>query len=553
MSVKQLLPVASLAVLLGLSCPLTVRAQHSGHEGHSGGEVLGQVSFPVSGAEQVQRQFNRAVALLHSFEYDRSEQAFADILKSEPRCAMAYWGIAMSLYHELWAPPSPDELKRGWAAVEKARSIGAPTERERAWIEAIGAFYRGWDKLDHRTRAQAYEKAMEQLYRGHPQDQEAAVFYALALNATALVTVPMDKTYAKQKQAAEILNRVLRENPRHPGVTHYLIHSYDYPALASMALPAARSYAKIAPASAHALHMPSHIFTRLGLWVESIQSNLASAAAAHEHSKASGMAGTWDEELHAMDYLTYAYLQSAQDVEAERTLQTLRGIQKVWPENFKCAYAFAAIPARVALERHRWSEAAGLELHPAGFPWTRFPNSEAIIHFARAVGAARSGDRASTAREVQALTEIEKKVRKVQSDYDWASQVEIQRRAAEGCLAWAEHKQGEAVRILRSAAELEDSTEKHPVTPGAVVPARELLGDLLLESGHYADSLREYELVLRDAPNRFRSLYGCGRSAELSGDRSTARKYYVRLLEICKQSDGARPELDQARAFVGKK
>ncbi len=273
----------------------------------------------------------------------------------------------MSLYHQLWAPPSPDELQRGWAAVEKARSIAAPTERERAWIEAIGAFYRDWDKLDHRTRAQAYEKAMEQLYREHPQEQEAAVFYALALNGTALVTVPMDKTYARQKKAAEILNRILRENPRHPGIAHYLIHSYDYPALASLALPAARSYAKIAPASAHALHMPSHIFTRLGLWAESIQSNLASAAAAREHSKASGMAGTWDEELHAMDYLAYAYLQGARDREADSTLEALRGIQKVWPENFKCAYSFAAVPARVALERGRWSEAARLQVQPGWF------------------------------------------------------------------------------------------------------------------------------------------------------------------------------------------
>ena len=542
-----------LVVVFVHCCALAAEAQHGGHEEHSGAETLGKVSFPVSCRPDVQQQFNRAVALLHSFEYDRSEQAFADIRKSDPNCAMAYWGIAMSLYHQLWAPPSADDLKRGWAAVEKARAIGARTDRERGWIDAIAAFYRDSDKLDHRTRAQAYEKAMEQLYRAHPEDQEASIFYALALNGTALVTVPMDKTYAKQKRAADILNRVLRENPRHPGVAHYLIHSYDYPALASLALPAARSYAKIAPSSAHALHMPSHIFTRLGLWQESIQSNLASAAAGREHAKALGLSGSWDEELHAMDYLTYAYLQGAQDGQAEKTLAALRGIQKVWPENFKCAYAFAAVPARVALERRRWSDAARLELYPTGFPWKRFLFGEAIIHFARALGAARTGDTAAAAREVQTLADTEKKLKEVQSDYDWASQVEIQRRAAEGCLAWAEHKEAEALQMLRSAAELEDSTEKHPVTPGAVVPARELLAELLLESGRYADSRREFEAVLRDAPNRFRSVFGSARSAELSGDRPTAEKYYTKLLEICGHADGSRPELDQARAFVGKK
>ncbi len=549
MSLRQLVTLAFVA----LCCSGPAQAQHSGHEGHSGAEALGQVDFRVSCGAQAQKQFNRAVALLHSFEYDRSEQAFAEILKSEPKCAMAYWGIAMSLYHQLWAPPSPDELKKGWAAVEKARTIGAGTQRERDWIEAIRAFYRDWDKSDHRARAQAYEEAMRKLYKGRPEDQEAAVFYALALNATALATIPMDKTYTRQKEAAEILNTVLRQNPQHPGVTHYLIHSYDYPALASLALPAARTYAKIAPASAHALHMPSHIFTRLGLWQESIESNLASAAAARDHAKASGIAGTWDEELHAMDYLTYAYLQGGQDRQAERTLEKVRQIQKAWPENFKVAYAFAAIPARVAVERRRWAEAARLELHPAGLPWSRFPYAEAIVHFARALGAARTGDHGSAAREVQTLADIEKRVRKFQSDYDWASQVEIQRRAAEGWLAWAEHRNEEAIQALRSAADLEDSTEKHPVTPGPIVPARELLGELLLESGRYTDSLREFEAVLRDSPNRFRSLYGSARSAELAGDRATAGKQYARLLETCGQADASCPELEQARGFVGKK
>src|SRR6185295_15920266 len=322
---------------------------------------------------------------------------------------------------------------------------------------------------------------MEQVYKRYPRDLEAGVFYALALNASALAATPMDKNYAKQKQAAVILNRVLRLQPNHPGVTHYLIHSYDYPALAHLALAAARSYAKIAPSSAHALHMPSHIFTRLGLWSEDIAMNIRSSNAAKDYGRRNHLAGAWDEQLHAMDYLAYAYLQAARDREARSVLDELKSIRKVDPETFKCAYSFAAIPARWALERRDWKEASDLKIEPADFPWQRFQWAEAITHFARAIGAARSGDSNRASVEVEKLTEIHKQLAGAKDNYDWATQVEIQRRAAAAWLAKASGKSQDALELMRSAADLEDSTEKHPVTPGAVLPARELLGDLLLE------------------------------------------------------------------------
>src|SRR5262249_55792908 len=298
----------------------------------------------------------------------------------------------MSNYHPLWAPPNPAESKRGLAATEKAKATGAKTDRERDYIAAIEAFYKDSDKLAHRARAIAYEKAMEQVYRRYPQDREAAIFYALSLLGTALST---DKSFAKQKQAAEILNRVLPAEPEHPGVAHYLIHSFDYPQLAQLALPAARSYAKIAPSSPHALHMPTHIFTRLGLWQESIQSNIASAAAAKNHVAKTHPGAASFDQLHAMDYLTYAYLQGAEDPKAKSVFDELSQISKLDLENFAAAYAFAAIPARYTLERRRWAEAAKLSPRPRAFPWKGFPYAEAIIYFARAVGAARSGDTAA--------------------------------------------------------------------------------------------------------------------------------------------------------------
>lgn len=538
-----------LAILSICVSVTTLYAQHGGHR-HEPSE-LGRVNFTVSCTLQAQKKFNRAVAWLHSFEYEEAEKAFSEVAAADPRCGMAHWGIAMSNYHPLWAPPTAAELKRGWEAIEKAKLAGARTQRERDYIAAMEAFYKDADKVDHRTRAFAYHDAMKRLYETHRTDQEAAVFYALTLIATG--TMSNDKTYVREKEAAQILNRVLARQPQHPGVAHYLIHSYDYPALAQLALPAARSYAKIAPASAHAQHMPSHIFVRMGLWQEAIRSNRDAEASAKAFARRHQMAGAWDEQLHAMDYLAYAYLQSAQDKLAWGVLDELNKIQTVEPKTFKVAYAFAAIPARYALERRRWDEAAKLAL-PANtvemFPWTKFPWAEAHIHFARAIGFARNGDAKSAREEVEKLGALQEALVLVKGDYDWAKQVEIEKQIGAAWLAFAEGKHEEALKIMRAVADLDDKTDKHPVTPGSILPAREQLGELLLELKQPSAALVEFETSLRTAPERFNGLYGAARAATLAADHKKARTYYEKLLALTRQADTPRPEIAEAKAFL---
>ncbi len=535
------------ATLLGLLCATAVKAQ----EAHQHQHELGKVNFTISCSVSAQKQFNRAVAWLHSFEYEEAEKAFTQVSFTDQKCGMGYWGVAMSNYHPIWAPPTVEELKKGWTAIEKARSVGARTARERDYIAAIEVYYKDADKLDHRARAFAYREAMERLYRRYPKDREAAVFYALTLIATGMMA--NDKSYTNEKKAAEILKRVLDAEPEHPGVAHYLIHGYDFPPLAALALPAARSYAKIAPASAHAQHMPSHIFTRLGLWQEAIQSNLDAVSSAKAYAIRNHLVGAWDEQLHAMDYLAYAYLQSGQDKQARRVVDELNRIQRAEPENFKVAYAFSAIPARYALERRRWSEATSLTLSPAGFPWRRFPWAEAHLHFARALGAARGGDVASARQEVEKLTAIRQALTEIKGDYDWAKQVEIHRRAAAAWLALTEGKREEALQLMHAAAELDDSTDKHPVTPGSLIPAREQLADLLLELNQPAEALKEFETSLRNAPNRFNGVYGAAKAALALGDQRKAKTYYSQLVKLCPQADDDRPELEQAKESLSRK
>jgi tetratricopeptide (TPR) repeat protein len=539
------------AALLTVLAVVPGAAQEEHHH-HSSDEKIGKVHFSTSCSKQAQAEFNRAVAWLHSFEYGESERAFREIANSDSQCAMAHWGVAMSLYHQLWAPPTAAELVKGAAAVKEAKQIGAKTKREQDYINAIATFFEESQQLDHRTRAARYERAMQQVYQRYPRDRDAAVFYALALNASALAAAPMDKTYAKQKKAAILLNRVLRLEPEHPGVTHYLIHSYDYPELASYALAAARSYSRIAPSSAHALHMPSHIFTRLGLWDEDVESNIRSEKAAKEYARQNHLDGVWDEQLHAMDYLAYAYLQQARDSEAQKVLDELRAIRKTEPETFKCAYSFAAIPARITLERRNWAEAAELKVEPVDFPWKSFPWAQALIHFARAIGAARSNNPTQARNEVDKLAAIHKQLAGSKDGYDWATQVEIQRQVADAWLTNAEGKSVEALEKLRAAADLEDSTDKHPVTPGAVLPARELLGDLYIELNQAAKALTEYERSLADSPNRLNSLFGAGRAAELAGNRLKSGQYYTKLIKICERGDNRRKELAHARQFLSK-
>jgi tetratricopeptide (TPR) repeat protein len=546
---RRILPIVVALSMLFTSVP----AQETHPHQHDPSEKLGVVNFKTSCKPEAQKKFNRAVAWLHSFEYEEAEQAFTEVTVTDPQCGMGYWGIAMSNYHPLWAPPTPPQLKKGWSAVEKAQTISAKTKREQAYIAAIETFYKDFDTVDHRSRAFAYSDAMRSLYQLYPSDDEAGVFYSLTLIATGMMS--QDKTYTREKQAAEILNRILTREPQHPGVAHYLIHSYDYPALAQLALPAARSYAKIAPASAHAQHMPSHIFTRLGLWQEDIRSNLDAHAAAKAFAVRNRMSGAWDEQLHAMDYLAYAYLQCAQDKHALDVLTELRQIQKVEPQTFKAAYSYTAIPARYALERRQWREAAKLAL-PADefkdFPWQQFPWAVAHIHFARAIGAAHIGDIAAARKEIDELTAIREKLVAVKGDYDWAKQIEIQNLIASTWLRYAEHNYEESLRLARSAADLDDATDKHPVTPGAILPAREQLGELLLDLKQPADALREFETSFHNTPNRFNGLYGAARAARLAGNEHSARIYFGKLLELARNSDTPRPEIDEAKEFLAK-
>jgi tetratricopeptide (TPR) repeat protein len=503
------------------------------------GEQLGQVQFTTSCQPAVQAQFNRAVALLHSFSFDTSAKAFEEVAQQDPNCAMAYWGVAMTwLGNPFGWPPSPKALQEGRAAVERAKAIGGKTPREQAYIAAVEAFYKDADKIDHRTRALSYERMLEYLHTTYPDDHEAAIFYALALNATA---VPTDKTYANQLKAAAILEDIFNEQPNHPGVAHYLIHSYDYPSIAEKGLPAARRYADIAPAAPHALHMPSHIFTRRGFWQESIDSNRASAAAAKNQF----------DQLHAMDYLAYAHLQLGQDAAAKRVLEDMNAIEKVTFEHFVTAYAMAAIPSRYALERRQWAEASALTLPKADFSWNRFPQAEAVLVYARALGAARSGNVEAARKDIERLQTLREALATAKLSY-WVEQVDIQHQVATAWVMWAQGQREEALQTMRAAADREDATEKHPVTPGPIVPARELLGEMLLAANQPQLALQAFEASMQIEPNRFWGLYGAAQAAELAGDRAKAKTYYAQLIALGERADSERPALVQAKAVVGR-
>ena len=485
------------AVLTALVLVHPLYAQHEHHEHSADPGNLGHVHFVTSCNAAAQGDFARGVALLHSFWYSEAENSFRKAAaEDDPTCGMAWWGVAMANYHPVWAAPTPDELKTGTEAAAKAKEVGARTDRERAYIDAINTFYSGTG--DHAARAAAYESAMEKVAAAYPKDDEASIFYALSILGTAS---PNDKTYAKQKKAAVILNRILPNEREHPGVAHYIIHSFDYPELASLALPAARAYAKIAPASPHALHMPSHIFTRLGLWDESIASNIAAMDKAHAYVTAHDPAMSSFDELHAIDYLVYAFLQEGRNDEAKTLVDRAAAVTKLDNPNFAAAYAISAVPARYAVERRQWAEAAALTV-PKNISFEKFPYAEANIQFARALGGARSGD-LTTARDALARLDT---LHAALTGY-WADQVEIQRLGATAWLAHAEKKDDDALNLARQAADLESRTEKHPVTPGAIIPARELLAEMLLELRRPSDALAEIDRDLATAPNRKNALW----------------------------------------------
>ena len=467
-------------------------------------ERLGEVSFPVSCKPAVQQEFNRAVALLHSFAYAASQGAFRSVMDHDPQCAMAHWGIAMTYFHQLWEPPiSPVYNSAAQREIRQGLSIGAGTERERNFLHAAGLIFQDAASVPYHTRALKYEQAMGDLASDNSQDVEAQVFYALALLANAS---PADRTHGKQKQAVDLLEPLFRSHRQHPGIAHYLIHACDNAELASRGLPSARVYSKIAPSAPHALHMPSHIFTRLGLWEDSIASNTAARDAARR-------LGDTGEELHAMDYLVYAYLQTGRDADAAEVIQQLKAMQKLDTGDFKIGYAATAMPIRYLVERHQWTDAA-LIISPAVAP----PHVSAIAVWARALGLARSGRAAETHRLIDGLQRIEHQLDASGNGY-WAIQVRIMKREVMAWSARTEGKDDEAVVLMREAAHEEDSIEKLPVTPGPIIPAREQLGDLLLEQGHLDLASKEFQTALASAPGRRGALHGLAEVANRSRQR----------------------------------
>lgn len=508
---------------------------------------FGIVNFDIDGSEKVKIDFNTAVELLHSFEYDESEKAFAKIIDETPGCTMAYWGVAMCNFHPLWEPPTEEQLNKGSNAIAIANSIQQRSKRESAYINAVAAYYKDWNKTDPHTRCEHFEKAMGKLHNQYPGDQEATIFYALALDASA---DPTDKAYTHQIKAGALLTGLYASAPNHPGITHYIIHTYDYPGIANLALAAARRYAEVAPSSAHALHMPSHIFTRLGLWDESIQSNTRSIQAAQCYAQLTGIKGHWDEELHGLDYLIYAYLQKGDNRAAGEQLKYLATIQEAYPINFKGAYTFAASPCRWALENKNWAEAGRLSIKPLSFPWDKFPWQEAIVHFGRLLGLAHTGNARAAQMELLELDTLYAML-KLQTDVYKAKQVEIQITAGKAWIANMQGEKREALRLMKEAADMEDSISKHPVTPGEVLPARELYADLLSIMHQNQAAFQEYQGVLKKCPNRFNSLFGAGLAAERSGDTPNAVHYYDQLLAIAAPNSN-RVELDAARIFLKK-
>jgi len=475
--------------------------QEHGNHGVKGS--LGTVEFRVSCTTEAQESFTRGVALLHSFTYEESAGAFREAAAKDSRCAMAHWGLAMTEYHQLWEPyAEPAELQRGSAEIRKARELKPGTPREKEYVDALGVFYDGWEQRDHAARAKAYRDAMESVHERNPKDQEAAIFYALALVATA---APEDKTYQNQRRAAALLEPLFAARPDHPGVAHYLIHAFDNPVLASRGVAAARTYSKIAPHLPHALHMPSHIFTRLGLWEDSISSNLAAVAAARKH-------GDQGEEFHALDYLVYAYLQLGRNDEAEKIRDHLPTVGNVMSSSlFKINYARAAIRARCALEQQHWTEAENLA------PDAEVqPQVAAISHWAAALGAAHTGNLQAARQHTEQVRRLSAELRE-KGDAYWAEQVAIQGEEAGGWVAFAEHRTYDALRLLRMAADHEDATEKHSVTPGAVRPARELFGVLLMEMHQPKEALIAYRQVLAVAPGRRNALKGAAEAERMAG------------------------------------
>ncbi len=536
------------AVVAGFVLALAASCLAQEHQ-HGNGEKFGTVHFATSCNEVAQKEFNRAVALLHSFQFSRAIEGFNAILGEDATCGIAYWGTALSDWSNPFAPGMKDksQLQAGRERAERGETVGAKTERERAYLWAVGKLYRDYEGTPQRARLIAYRDAMGAVAAKYPEDHEAQIFYALAIAAS---EDPADKTYAGRLKAGAILERLFEQEPAHPGLAHYIIHTYDVPALAGRALVAARRYSEIAPDAPHALHMPSHTFTRTGYWQDSIDSNIAAAAAARRE-------GQTAEELHASDYEIYAYLQTGQDEAARRILDSLPEITSRFDPKAVISgagspstgyFALAAIPARYALERREWKQAAQLTQLE-----TPFPHTEAMTWFARGLGAGQLGQAQSARQSVAALKQIRERQLKAGENY-WAQQVKIQELEVGAWAALAEGKKEEALRQMKSAAGLEDGTEKSAVTPGPLAPARELLGEMLLKMKEPAQALEQFEATLTKEPGRLRALYGAGRAAQLSGRREASQKYFGELLKVCGRADTpGRAEILEAQRAISQK
>ncbi|HEY7098791.1 MAG TPA: hypothetical protein VH437_18835 [Terriglobales bacterium] len=522
-------------LFLAFLCPAVFADE--GHQHQLTEQEIGSVHFATSCAKSVEGNFNHGVALLHSFQYEQARSVFEDVVRQDAHCAMAMWGVAMSHYHGLW---DNGDTAAGRVALRKAQSLASEnaqtTVREKAYIDALAEIYRE-DGKDVPTHARAFEQKMGEVQAAYPDDSEAAIFHAVTLAITAPKT---DKTFSNQRKCGEILEPIFAKQPQHPGVAHYIIHCYDNPVLAERGLPAARAYAKIAPASAHANHMPSHIFTRTGLWDESIASNRKSAdlAASAESTSMNGEAR--DQRLHAMDYMEYAYLQSGRMQQAKAVIDEMNSLPPAKGLSLTGNYGLAAIPARYAIETHDWKQAGGLKAPPNLVPW-----AEAISWTAIGVGSARLGDVSRASDAEKTLASLRDATSKQNNQY-WANQIEVQRLEVAAWISQSSNKSDDSLRLLRSAAELEESMDKHAVTPGAVTPAREMLADLLMLQKQPQEALTEYRSVLGVAPNRFNALYGAASAAQAAGNSPVAAQYYQKLLSIAGESE--RPEVVEARA-----
>ena len=509
---------------------------------------FGEVSFSLSCRYDLRETFNLGLSLIHSFEYAEAEKAFVSILDQDSECLMAYWGTAMSiLNHPLSLKQNSESLKRGEALLKVAQTLTPNNDREKDYIDAVSIYFKDWQTLDTRTRKAKYEGKMEELYNKYPGDVETAVFYSLAILATADLN---DKTYSKQKKSGKILEDLFKTNPNHPGIAHYIIHNYDSPELANLALKTARQYSVIAPASAHAQHMPSHIFTRLGLWDESIKSNIDSANSAVCYAESVNPNASWVSEIHAIDYLVYAYLQLGDNARAKLEMDKVKEIKEVFPkDHFASAYALIAIPARLAVENKNWELATKLELPNTNLDWGKATWPKAILHFSRALGFTNTGNSLAAQKELEILISLRNRLNEAENIYE-SGQVTIQIEAIKGWIEYSKGNADKAIEYMKLASNLESETSKAAVTPGEIIPADELLADLYLALNRPEDALKAYKLNLKGHPSRFNGIYGAAKAAQQLNDTKLTAYYFEKLIKLSENVNSSRPEIAEAKEFL---